>query len=195
MLPAMGAVFPTPFAVTVCCWFALEVGLVVRDLLRRRARLGRDRGTRLVVALSLAGSIFVGVLLRRSVPALDTPAPAAFAVAGLVVIWMGLAVRVWAVATLGGSFSTFVQVDAGQAVISRGPYRWVRHPSYSGLLLVALGFGLGEANWLSLAVCALAPLLGLLPRMAVEEAELTRVLGEQYRSYQRATHRLVPGLW
>jgi protein-S-isoprenylcysteine O-methyltransferase Ste14 len=191
----MGAVFATPFAVSVSCWFALEVGLVARDLLRRRAHPGRDRGTRMVVALSLAGSIFVGVLLRRWAPALDTPAPAAFAVAGLAVLWVGLAVRVWAVATLGGSFSTFVHVDAGQAVVSRGPYRWVRHPSYTGLLLVALGFGLGEGNWLSLAVCAVAPLLGLLPRMAVEEAELTRVLGERYRSYQRTTRRLVPGLW
>jgi protein-S-isoprenylcysteine O-methyltransferase Ste14 len=195
MLPGMGAVFPAPFAVSVSCWFALEVGLVVRDLLRRRARQGRDRGTRMVVALSLAGAIFVGVSLRRWVPALDTPAPAAFAAAGLAVIWVGLAVRVWAVTTLGGSFSTFVQVDAGQAVISRGPYRWVRHPSYTGLLLVALGFGLGAGNWLSLAVCAIVPLLGLLPRMAIEEAEMIRVLGERYRSYQRTTHRLVPGLW
>lgn len=185
----------TPFLVSVYCWFALEVGLVVRDLLRRRARPGRDRGTRMIVALSLGGSIFIGSLLRRWVPVLDTPAPDAFAVAGLVVIWVGLAVRLWAVMTLGGSFSTFVQVDADQAVVSRGPYRWVRHPSYTGLLLVALGFGLGARNWLSLLICAVVPLLGLLPRMAIEESEMTRVLGEQYRSYQRTTHRLVPGLW
>jgi protein-S-isoprenylcysteine O-methyltransferase Ste14 len=165
MLPGMGAVFPTPFAVSVSCWFAWELGLVV------------------------------GVALRRWLPALDTPAPVAFAVTGLVVLWVGLAVRVWTVLTLGGSFSTFVQVDAGQAVVSRGPYRWVRHPSYTGLLLIALGFGLGAGNWLSLAVCAVVPLLGLLPRMAVEEAELTRVLGDRYRSYQRTTRRLVPGLW
>jgi protein-S-isoprenylcysteine O-methyltransferase Ste14 len=191
----MRAVFSTPFVVSVYCWFALEVGLVVRDLLRRRAPLGRDRGTRMIVALSLGGSIFIGSVLRRWVPALDTPAPDAFAVAGLVVIWVGLAVRLWAVVTLGGSFSTFVQVDAGQAVVSRGPYRWVRHPSYTGLLLIALGFGLGARNWLSLLICAVVPLLGLLPRMAIEESEMTRVLGEQYRSYQRTTRRLVPGLW
>ena len=187
--------FSTPFVVSVCCWFALEVGLVVRDLLRRRARLGRDRGTRMIVALSLGGSIFIGSLLRRWVPALDTPAPDAFAVAGLVVIWLGLAVRLWAVMTLGGSFSTFVQVDDDQAVVTRGPYRWVRHPSYTGLLLIALGFGLGARNWLSLLICTVVPLLGLLPRMAIEESEMTRVLGEQYRSYQRTTRRLVPGLW
>jgi protein-S-isoprenylcysteine O-methyltransferase Ste14 len=71
----------------------------------------------------------------------------------------------------------------------------VRHPSYTGLLLIALGFGLGVGNWLSLAICALIPLVGLLPRIAVEEAELARVLGDPYCSYQKATRRLVPGLW
>jgi protein-S-isoprenylcysteine O-methyltransferase Ste14 len=185
----------TPFLVSIYCWFALELGLLVRDLVRRRGRLGRDRGTRVIVAISLAGSIWIGILLRTLVPAWDTPAPSAFAAAGLVAIWAGLAVRVWAVLALGGSFSTFIEVGADQVVVTRGPYRWVRHPSYTGLLLIALGFGLGAGNWLSLVICAVIPPLGLLPRIAVEESELTRVLGDQYRRYQSATYRLVPGVW
>ena len=185
----------TPLLVSIYCWFAWEGGLLVRDLVRRKGRLGSDRGTRVLVSLTLTGSIWIGILLRSWVPALDTPASNAFAAAGVVVIWVGLALRVWAVLTLGRSFSTFIQVDADQAVVTRGPYRWVRHPSYTGLLLIALGFGLGVGNWLSLAVCAVIPLVGLLPRIAVEEAELARVLGDQYRSHQKATRRLVPGLW
>jgi protein-S-isoprenylcysteine O-methyltransferase Ste14 len=181
--------------VSTCCWFAFEVGLVVRDLARRRARLRQDRGTRVIVALSLGGSIWLAILLRGWVPALDTAAQDAFVAAGIVVIWVGLAVRIWAVLTLRGSFSTFIQVDADQPVVTRGPYRWVRHPSYTGLLLIALGFGLGAGNWSSLAICAVIPPLGLLRRITVEESEMIRSLGEQYRSYQRTTHRLVPGLW
>ena len=72
---------------------------------------------------------------------------------------------------------------------------WVAGLPTGFLLLVALGFGLGAGNWLSLVICAVIPPLGLLPRIAVEELEMIRVLGEQYRSYQAATHRLVPGLW
>jgi protein-S-isoprenylcysteine O-methyltransferase Ste14 len=191
----MRAVFTTPFLVSIYCWFAFELGLLVRDLVRRKGRLRQDRGTRMIVSVSVALSILIGIPLRTWVPALDMPAPHAFGIAGIVVIWLGLAVRVWSVVTLGRSFSTFVQVDADQVVVTRGPYRWVRHPSYTGLLLIALGFGLGAANWLSLLVCAVGPALGLLPRIAVEEAELTRVLGERYRGYQKATHRIVPGLW
>jgi protein-S-isoprenylcysteine O-methyltransferase Ste14 len=184
-----------PFLVSIYCWFAWEGGLLVRDLVRRKGRLGADHGTRVTVSLTLAGSIWIGILLRSWVSALDTPAPNAFAAAGVVVIWVGLALRIWSVLTLGRSFSTFIQVDADQAVVTRGPYRWVRHPSYTGLLLIALGFGLGVGNWLSLVICAVIPLVGLLPRIAIEEAELARVLGDRYRSYQKATCRLVPGLW
>ncbi len=185
----------TPVLVSIYCWLAFEVVLLVRDLARRKVRLGQDRGTRVIVSLSLAGSVLVGNLLRTWVPALDTPAPEMFAAAGVVAIWMGLIVRAWAVLTLGASFSTYLQVDAGQAVVTRGPYRWVRHPSYTGLLLIVLGIGLGAGTWLFLASCAVIPLLGLLPRIAAEESELTRVLGEQYRGYQATTHRLVPGVW
>jgi len=71
----------------------------------------------------------------------------------------------------------------------------VRHPSYTGLLLISLGFGIGAGNWLSIIICIVVPLLGLLPRIAVEESELVRVLGDRYRGYQNQTHRLVPGLW
>ncbi|HKS99949.1 MAG TPA: isoprenylcysteine carboxylmethyltransferase family protein [Rugosimonospora sp.] len=191
----MHGVLPYPLQATLYCWFALEVALVVRDLTRGRARLGTDRGTRGLVAVSLGGSVVLGSVLRTWVPVLDTPVPLAFAVAGLVVVWAGLAVRVWAVLALGRAFSTFVQVDADQTVVTRGPYRWVRHPSYTGLLLIAIGFGIAARNWLSLVVCAVVPVLGLLPRIAVEESELVRVLGEPYRGYQARTRRLLPGVW
>jgi hypothetical protein len=78
----------TPCLVSIYCWFAWEVGLLARDLVRRKARLGPDRGTRVIVSLTLAGSIWIGILLGSWVPELDTPAPNAFAVAGVVVIWV-----------------------------------------------------------------------------------------------------------
>jgi protein-S-isoprenylcysteine O-methyltransferase Ste14 len=186
----------TPFQVSIFCWLALEVGLLVRDRVRGKVRARRDRGTRLVVSFAVVGGVFLALSARGWGAGVGTlPAPQVFAVAGLVLIWIGLAVRVWAVLALGGSFSTYIQVEGDQTVVTRGPYRWVRHPSYTGLLLVCLGFGVGAGNWLSLAICAVVPPLGLLPRIAVEESELVRVLGEQYRSYQDRTHRLLPGLW
>jgi protein-S-isoprenylcysteine O-methyltransferase Ste14 len=79
--------------------------------------------------------------------------------------------------------------------VTRGPYARIRHPSYTGLLLIVAGFGLAVGNWLSLALCLLLPLPAVVWRIRVEEAELERVLGEAYAAYRARTARLVPGLW
>jgi protein-S-isoprenylcysteine O-methyltransferase Ste14 len=93
------------------------------------------------------------------------------------------------------AFRTTVEVDPGQAVVSSGPYKRVRHPSYAGLLLILAGFGFAIGNWLAVLVCVLLPLPAVLRRITAEEAELTRVLGDPYRRYQTRTRRLIPGLW
>ena len=111
---------------------------------------------------------------------------------GVIVMWLGLATRVSA---LGGAFRTTVEVDPDQAVVTTGPYRWIRHPSYAGLLLIVAGLGLAFGNWLSAAACVALPLPALAWRIHVEEAELSRVLGDAYRAYQTRTSRLIPGRW
>ena len=71
--------------------------------------------------------------------------------------------------------------------MTAGPYRVIRHPAYTGNLVVATGLGLALCNWLSLAVLVVVPLLGHLPRIRVEEAELERGLGKEYVVYEAST--------
>jgi protein-S-isoprenylcysteine O-methyltransferase Ste14 len=178
---------------TLAGWAVLELGLRVRERIGGRGSAARDRGTRALVAVTLGIAVAVAVVTasRSTGPQIAGP----YRAAGLIVMWLGLGIRVWAIATLGRAFRTTVEVDSGQTVVSSGPYRWVRHPSYSGLLLIVTGCGLAAGNWLALAVCAVLPLPALLRRIQVEEAELTGVLGDRYRAYQAQTKRLIPGLW
>ncbi len=178
---------------TLAGWAALEFGLRVRERIAGRGSTAHDRATRALVAVTLGGAVAVAVVAASRATAPQIAGP--FRAAGLVVMWLGLGIRVWAIAALGRAFRTTVEVDPGQAVVSSGPYRWVRHPSYSGLLMIVTGCGLAAGNWLALAVCAFLPLPALLRRIQVEEAELTRVLGDRYRAYQAQTKRLIPGLW
>jgi protein-S-isoprenylcysteine O-methyltransferase Ste14 len=178
--------------VSLACWALFELALRVREAVQRKGGRARDRGTRTLIALSIAVALFAALGAAKAAPGLD--APVAVQVAGGVVLWLGLAVRVWAVAALGGAFRTTVEVDPGQAVVTSGPYRWVRHPSYTGLLLIVAGFGLAAGNWLSLAAVLLV-LPAFVRRIHVEEAELERVLGDAYRRYEGETARLVPGIW
>ena len=62
-------------------------------------------------------------------------------------------------------------------------------------MLIVAGFGLAAGNWLSLIACVVLPLPALVRRIHVEEAELSRVLGDAYRTYQSNTARLIPGFW
>jgi protein-S-isoprenylcysteine O-methyltransferase Ste14 len=178
---------------TLAGWAALELGVRIRERLQGRGGAARDRATRVLIALALGIGIALAVTAASRAGAKQIGGP--YRAAGLIAIWLGLAIRVWAIAALGRAFRTTVEVDPGQAVVSSGPYRWVRHPSYSGLLLIVTGCGLAAGNWLALAVCAMLPLAALLWRIHVEEAELTRVLGDRYRAYQARTRRLIPGVW
>lgn len=188
-------------AVTGAVWLIFELALIARDRQRGTGGTGRDRGTRalnfiLIVVAIEAANILSGVIGKHSGLRIPGAGPGGWPViAGLVIIWLGLVLRVWSVVVLGRSFRTTVEVDAAQPVVSRGPYRWVRHPSYTGLMLVAAGFGLALGTWPGLVICLVLPTAAILRRIGVEEAELTRVLGDPYRDYRDHTKRLIPGLW
>ena len=169
------------------------MSLRVRDLAHHRGGGGRDRATLILIGVTLGGSFVFASVAASVAPSLRIPGP--YRAVGVIVMWVGLAIRVWAIAVLGSAFRTTVEVDPGQRVVSNGPYRWVRHPSYTGLLVIVCGFGLAKGNWLALAVCVVVPLPALLRRIQVEEAELNRVLGDPYRIYQTRTRRLIPGVW
>jgi protein-S-isoprenylcysteine O-methyltransferase Ste14 len=107
----------------------------------------------------------------------------------------GLCLRQWAILVLGRFFTVDVRVHSNQVVVARGPYRWVRHPSYSGLIVFFVGVGLALSDWASLIVLALLPTAGLLVRIGSEERALLAALGEEYRRYAAARRRLFPGVW
>jgi protein-S-isoprenylcysteine O-methyltransferase Ste14 len=86
-------------------------------------------------------------------------------------------------------------VEKGQAVIRKGPYRWLRHPSYAGTLVNTVGLALAFGSWVGAVLALTIATLGHLPRIRVEEAELREGLGESYSGYARTTARLVPHVW
>jgi protein-S-isoprenylcysteine O-methyltransferase Ste14 len=180
-------------ALTLAAWVALELSQRIREGIHGRGRTGHDRFTRVLIVGSIGATIALASVSASHVQSLRMPHP--FRVAGLIVMWLGLALRAWAIFTLGSAFRTTVEVEPGQTVVSHGPYARIRHPSYTGLLLILAGYGLVLGNWLSLATCVVLPWPAVWQRIRVEEAELTRVLGDSYRRYQARTKRLIPGVW
>jgi protein-S-isoprenylcysteine O-methyltransferase Ste14 len=148
-----------------------------------------------LLGLALFGGLALGIYLGYNTDA-SLPGPRSWPpLVGLVVFAGGIWLRTAAVLVLGRFFTYTVQVDSEQPVIDTGPYRLIRHPSYTGLLMASLGVGIALDNWLSIAACLLPPLVGFTLRLLHEERVLAEQLGEPYRSYMRRTKRLVPWLW
>jgi len=116
-------------------------------------------------------------------------------ITGLVLILSAVALRVWTRAHLRGLYSGHVEVLAGHRLVQSGPYRFVRHPGYTGFLLMTLGVAIGYSSLIGLAAVPVLLLPGLAYRMKVEERLLTEQFGEDYRTYIRKSKKLIPGIW
>jgi protein-S-isoprenylcysteine O-methyltransferase len=114
---------------------------------------------------------------------------------GIVLAGAGIALRIWCVHLLGTYFTVDVRVSSRQQVVTAGPYALLRHPSYLGGVLMAVGIGLAMGSAVTPIIIALPQFCALAYRMKVEEAALLDCIGEPYKVYCRRTKRLVPFLW
>jgi protein-S-isoprenylcysteine O-methyltransferase Ste14 len=178
---ATGGVLSALFALSVVVWLATEV---MQALRRRSTAKNSDRSSGVVVA---------EFALR--VPAAALPVSAALFGLSLTALWCGMGLRWWSFRTLGRYFTFNVMTSPDQPVITAGPYRVLRHPSYAGLLLALLGVGLAFGNWLSLAGLMAFASIGMLNRIRVEEAALSTAFGDRYADFARTRKRLVPFVW
>ena len=110
---------------------------------------------------------------------------------GLALFLLGMTLMHWAEATLGRLFSVQVTIQEGHRLVTDGPYRFLRHPRYSGIMLFATGVSLTFRSWLGLLLAA-ALIAVLLWRIHDEEALLHETFGEEWRKYKRRTRRLIP---
>jgi protein-S-isoprenylcysteine O-methyltransferase Ste14 len=193
------------FAAALVLFMVVQLRVAGADLVRRitRRKVGvarRDRGSLLLVFATTGVGIVGAFLFAAKVHS------AAIAGGNAVIQWLCLAVgataivsgslgRQWAISTLGRFFTQNVQITDDQRVVTDGPYRLVRHPSYTADLLAFTGIGLALGNWLSLLVAATLPLFGLLVRIRVEESALLTSLGEPYRAFADGKKRLLPRVW
>lgn len=111
---------------------------------------------------------------------------------GIALMWIGVAFRYYAMRVLGKFFTFQVTTQAGQTVVTDGPYRWIRHPAYTGAFITVIGLGLALGNLAGLVALVGCIALGYFYRIRVEERMLVESLGQRYREYMSRTARLVP---
>jgi protein-S-isoprenylcysteine O-methyltransferase Ste14 len=177
-------------------WVGAEVYLVLRDNVHEKGKTTIDQRTRnynfisLIIAISSAAIISwipVFQFSRRGTSVVFW--------IGIIIICLGLFLRYWSINVLGRYFRTTVELEENQKIIQKGPYKLIRHPSYSGIILFCLGYGLAVQNWLSLVIAVSLPTVALLYRIKIEEEALVKGMGTEYEAYQKKTKKLIPGIW
>jgi protein-S-isoprenylcysteine O-methyltransferase Ste14 len=152
-----------------------------------------SRGSRVLFVLPM----FAGMLLVFSGVPLGPlgrhlwPRPMPLVVTALALEWLGIAFAIWAREALGKLWSGTVTLKEGHRVVRSGPFRYVRHPIYAGVLLALVGLGLVRANLAALIALPLV-VAGLRYKIATEERLLLTHLGDEYRDYQRHVRALIP---
>jgi protein-S-isoprenylcysteine O-methyltransferase len=143
---------------------SLQLGVVylISELLltatrRSRSRTGtkQDRSTLLEVWLVILVGVAAGIYLAKYCPAAGLPDARKFAFAGVALFVAGIFLRWWAIITLGRFFTVDVTIEKDHELVERGPFRMVRHPSYTGVLMAFMGFALSLGNWAALLVILL----------------------------------------
>ncbi|HLO29080.1 MAG TPA: isoprenylcysteine carboxylmethyltransferase family protein, partial [Anaerolineales bacterium] len=114
---------------------------------------------------------------------------------GVALVVFGIVLFVWARRTLGENYSGHLSTKQGQRLIETGPYRIIRHPAYTGFLLMALGLALGYSSLVGIAAILLALLPSMIYRIRIEEKLLAEHFGTQFYKYADKTKRLIPGIW
>jgi protein-S-isoprenylcysteine O-methyltransferase Ste14 len=156
----------------------------------------RDRGSTMLLAASTGTGVLFFFLFPVLIPRTTIAFFAQFVFwGGVLVVVLGTGLRWWAIRFLGKSFTGSVVVEASQQLVQSGPYRLVRHPSYTGILLVVFGFGLMVNNWASLLSITIGMFIGLLYRILIEEEAMKQHFGRAYEEYMANTKRLVPLLF
>jgi protein-S-isoprenylcysteine O-methyltransferase Ste14 len=112
--------------------------------------------------------------------------------AGLGLMVSGIGLRAWANTVLGAFYTRTLRVTADQRLIEQGPYRLLRHPGYSGSLLLWIGAGLATTNWLVTTLIAIVTGSAYVYRVRSEEAMLAQTFGAAYQDYRQRTWKLIP---
>jgi protein-S-isoprenylcysteine O-methyltransferase Ste14 len=193
--------FPGGPIVALSFWAAFAAWVVPEIVAWKVRRSGdftqsRDQGSLYLIVILWWGGIALAFLFSLLLPqsAITRHRMEIFAF-GICLMLLGIALRWYSAAVLGKYFTFDVAIRSNQTLIEVGPYRYIRHPSYSGALLSLLGFGLALGNVAGLTAALLCMGLAYAYRIRVEETALSSALGQSYQQYRKRTWCLVPFLF
>jgi protein-S-isoprenylcysteine O-methyltransferase Ste14 len=176
-------------------WSGIEIFQHIKQRQQGQGQTNYDKGSFMLVYGAIAVGYGIGIALAFTGRGRVRWGMPYLAIFGLLVIFAGAWIRFSAMRTLGRHFSYAVRMREQHELVEQRLYRYIRHPSYLGVLLISLGIGLACANWISLISLIVFPFIAYILRMNVEEKVMVEYFGARYVEYQKRTWRLIPWLY
>jgi protein-S-isoprenylcysteine O-methyltransferase Ste14 len=153
-------------------------------------KTNKDKGSYLiVVAPSIVAMIIVFVLRSFEVGVFN----GSLQYIGLILIVFGIVLREWSIWVLGKHFTVQVQIREKAKLVTQGPYKYIRHPAYTGSLLSFTGVPLAIGTWSGAVIAVIVCWTVHLYRIRVEEEALQEAFDSEYEEYKKKTWKLFPG--
>ena len=184
-----------PGRVVLITVIVFSVGELTQVRRVRRGSRHADVGAEVWFRLLFLTGILMLPLAAAVAPGAQIPSYEVAFVVGVLLAWLGLLLRWWSFRTLGQYFTLVLKTSPDQVVVDRGPYRVLRHPGYTGLLMTVLGCALMVGNWVGFLACSAVVVAAVVYRIRVEERALTGALGETYQDFTTTRARLIPFVW
>ena len=170
---------------------AVEIGL----LITKRATSDRDIVTDGKSLRLLFRTIAIGIgatLLSKAVLPHPVFSGHAFEYGAAALLMAGMALRWSSIIFLGKQFTVHVAIIEGHRLVTNGPYTLVRHPSYTGLLMIFLGLGIHSNHMVGILALSLPVFLAIRNRIRIEEKAMEAFFGVEYAEYRKRTRKLIP---
>jgi len=184
-----------PNPLLLCVVYGLSELYLAFTRRSRTQAISYDRRSLILLWTVISISLWIGIQMVWVFPTAVLPFPTAFYLFGFILFLGGLALRWYSIGYLGRYFTVDVSIAPEHKLVDSGPYRCIRHPTYTGALLAFVGLGFCFGNWLTILFLTLPIIGAFLWRIRIEERALIEALGENYRAYMQRTKRLIPRVY
>ncbi len=187
--------FPSPFVASFftflfCAWILIEF---INSMWSRKnsQSTNKDKGSyRIVIVASYAALIIAFTIRSHEIGIIS----GSLQYMGLILLTAGILFREWSIWVLGKYFTVRVQISENAKLVTEGPYKYIRHPAYTGGFLVFTGIPLAIGTWLGALVAIIVSIIAYQYRISIEEEALREAFGSEYEDYKKRTLKLLPGL-
>jgi protein-S-isoprenylcysteine O-methyltransferase Ste14 len=183
-------IFALVFWATFFFWAIIELRSGAKHKPIKRTASGRRNDV--ITLLVPTFGLVLAIVFKVTLPDMDMYSSVILFGLGILLAWVGIALRLWAINTLGKYFVMTIGAQAKQPVITKGPYRLIRHPSYLGGFVSVIGVSVALNSLPGTILMTGSAALVILLRVRAEERYLLKKLGKPYATYSAITKKLIP---